>query len=137
MRRGPPAKLTMGKNDEDDYEAPKINLVEMIGEGLMDTTQKRKKLSKGEKGTILRAHNKQIAFGEKNKSKMQLLADQEKARNKEIGNFAAIVGFDGPIVAGRVMTDKWWIIPATMQVLLLLVNALVVITTAKPGKFIF
>jgi hypothetical protein len=93
-------------------------------------------LTKRDRADILTHHNKQLAFGEKNKSKMQHLEDQEKARNIEVGNFRAIVGFDGPIVAGRVMTDKWWIIPMAILILLLLGNALVVLTTAKPGIFI-
>jgi hypothetical protein len=93
-------------------------------------------LTKRDRADILTHHNKQLAFGEKNKSKMQHLEDQEKARNIEVGNVRAIVGFDGPIGAGRVMTDKWWIIPMAILILLLLGNALVVLTTAKPGIFI-
>lgn len=109
-----------------------VNMMQAFGEGFKEAPS-RKKLTKEGRAVILTDHNRQLAFGEKNKSKMQHLEDQEKARNKEIGNFRAIVGFDGPIVTGRVMTDKWWIIPMAILILLLLVNALVVVTTAKPG----
>lgn len=72
----------------------------------------KKKLTKKDKQKILDKHNKDIRFGEKNKSVIQKLQEREFAKNTDIGIFQALVGFDGPkVFQHRKMTDKWWIIP--------------------------